>query len=469
MSRRIRLNPCDYLFWGQHKMNARRGEGGNVAFMLMDLEGELNSDWLKSALMAVYRAYPATMGRYGCTLFLGRPYWQSPGDVTFAAKSAAEKAFHFENLTSQQDWQETLAARSRVGNVFGWNINAGPLVRLELYALPGGKSRLIIRWPHMLMDAEGAQWFLSELNRLGSDTAETSPVGDRPAMTSARPTEISQTDDPVDPLRRYNFLQRWGLFFKGIGYQRTNSQWKLTNLPLAKPADGIEHRNIHRNWSAEDTLRMQAAAKASAPKGPLLYARHLAASVVRATHRLFLRQNVRTEAYLITLPIRVGSSSPETPLFDRRPLTGNYLVSPMICIPREEADDKRAIGESILKQLADYQARKGDLLQWTMMWAAALIHAWVYEAIFLLPLGGGKFSTGFSFYGEITPPVRRMGSASVVNLWGGGPNTNPPAFNPVFSRFDDRLNFTLTYTHPVVSEELAEAFMAMVDEEIFAP
>ncbi len=457
MSRRVRLNPCDFLFWGQHKMNARRGEGGNVAFMLMDLEGTIEPSWMKAAFGATLREYPVTLGRFGSTLILGRPYWEVPADIGAAAKAAADSAYRHEDLRSSADWSKALADRSAIGNTRDWPIKRGPLVRLEHYTLPENRTRLIIRWPHMLMDAEGAQWFLSELHRCG--TGEKS--------SAARPAAISHDDRAIDPLRDYGLLQRCGLFKRGSGYQRTNAQWKLANLPLPKAAGEIEHRNIHRNWSADETLRMQAAAKASAPKGPLLYARHLAASVVRAMHRIYLRENAYTEAYLITLPMRVGASSPADQLFKSRPLTGNYLISPMICIPSVAADDKRAIGEAILSQLSDYHAQRGDLLQWTMMWAASLIHAWVYEAIFLLPLGGGKFSTGFSFYGEIDPPVRQMGNAKVVNLWGGGPNTNPPALNPVFSRFGDRLNFTLTYTWPVVSDELAAAYMACIDEEIF--
>ncbi|MBK8269185.1 MAG: hypothetical protein IPK83_13110 [Planctomycetes bacterium] len=104
-----------------------------------------------------------------------------------------------------------------------------------------------------------------------------------------------------------------------------------------------------------------------------------------------------------------------------------------------------------------------------MMWAASLIHAWAYELIFALPFGGGRFVTGNSFYGEINPPVRRIGHATITNLWGGGPNTNPPALNPVFSRFGDRLNFTLTYTRPTISDATAVEYVRLIEAEMFAP
>lgn len=148
-------------------------------------------------------------------------------------------------------------------------------------------------------------------------------------------------------------------------------------------------------------------------------------------------------------------------------MNGNFLVSPMLCIPRRIVDDRCAIGELIANQLTDYHTRRGDLLQWTMMWAASLIHAWVYELVFALPFGGGLFASGNSFYGEINPPIRRIGNVTITNLWGGGPNTTPPGLNPVFSRFGDRLNLTLTYTRPAISDATASEYVKLIECEMF--
>ncbi len=466
MSRRVRLNPCDYLFWGQHRLNARKGEGGNVAYMLLDLDGELDPNWLQRAIAAVMRTHPATMGWFGSTLLLGRPHWRFPSDPA-DADTASRRALFFEDFRNQSNAADLLKARSAVGNVAEWDTRNGPLVRLELYVLPDQRSRLILRWPHALMDAEGAQWFLNELTRCEATAA--SRGSDEFSITSPLewPAGLAADAAAVDPLDHVGFLAKWGLFKKGIAYQGSHSKHRIHLLPAESKTGPIDHQAIHRNWSAEETARVQQVAKVHTPPGPALYARNLAACVVRAIHRLYTDRGIATDAYLITLPTRVGLGDDARRMFERRPMIGNYLVSPMLCIPHDAAEDRRAVGEVILAQLAEYQALRGDLLQWSMMWAASLIHAWVYELIFLLPLGSGRFASGFSFYGETDPPVRQIGPARVLNLWGGGPNTNPPALNPVFSRFDERLNFSLTYTRPAVSDVTAGAYVHLIESEMF--
>lgn len=456
MNRRIRLNPCDYLFRGQHRVTARKGAGGYVTYMMLDAEGDLDPGWLKQAFANVLAAHPVALGRFGCTLLTGRPMWIVSRDAASEALQSAQSAFHHENWERDADWQSKLEFASSIGNAAGWESLRAPLARLEHYSLPNRRHRVILRWPHPLMDADGAQWFLSELARCG-DGAEP------------RPSELSDDGEWVDPLRRRPFSDRVRLFIQGAGYQRTYNKAAAMLLPPDSTTGAPDHRVIHRVWAADEVKRIQEYAKRVTPPGPLLYARHLAACVLRAIHDLFLQKGVETGHYLITVPMRVGVSDPASDLFKSRPVAGNYLVAPIVCVPRDQMDDVAAVGRIIQEQLTDYLARRGDILQWTMMWAASLIHAWVYDIIFSLPFEGGRYATGFSYYGEIARPLRKLGGAKVVNLWGGGPNTTPPALNPTFSRFDDRLNLTLTYTMPAVSDATAADYVRLIERELFAP
>ncbi len=462
MNQRVQINPCDYLFWGQHRIAARRGETGNIAFMFMDLEGRLYPQSLKRALAAAMRAHPVTMAGFSITRLLGRPYWRLPRDLHAGLEDALEKAYFFEDLRDNRDWKSVLDRRCQSGTWRDLDVRRGPLVRLEHFSLPEERTRLCLRWPHMLMDAEGAQWFLRRLGEGGEGR-----IGESFSAVDPSCTSLAADHETVDPLAGHGFWARWALFRKGLTYQNRHNRYRIRTLPIDPAPRAPDHRVIHRNWSAAQTLEVQQAAKKAVPAGPALYARHLAAAIVRAIHTLYTERGVATEAYLFTMPFRVGSIDPQQPLFTRRPLPGNYLVSPMLCIPRERADDRAAIGGDILAQLADYQQRGGDLLQWSMLWAASHLHASLYKWIFLLPLGSGRFATGFSYYGEIVPPVRRIVGAKVLNLWGGGPNTTPPGWNPVFSRFGDRLNFTLTYSWPTVSDELAERYVGLIEEQVF--
>ncbi len=471
MNRRVQINPCDYLFWGQHRIAARKGETGNIAFMFMDLEGYLDPQCQKDALAAAMRAHPVTRAGFSVTPPLGRPCWRLPRDHHAGLEDAVEKAYSFEDLRDNRDWKSALARRCRSGTWPGLDLRRGPLVRLEHFSLPEKRTRLCLRWPHMLMDAEGSQWFLQELGRGFDSEARTTEkhrsFDPRPPSMAVASTSLAAEHEVVDPLSECGFLSRWRLFLQGTTYQKAHNRYRIRTLPLDLAHKSYEHRVIHRNWTPEETRAMHSAAKRLSPAGPARYARHLAVSIVSAVHRLYIERCIDTEAYLITMPQRVGFPRLDGPSSARRPLHGNYLVSPMLCVSRRRADDRNAVGEDILAQLTDYHRQGCDLMQWSMMWAASLLHAWAYELIFLLPFGSGRFATGFSFYGEIDPPVRCIGGARVLNLWGGGPNTTPPGWNPVFSRFHDRLNFTLTYTWPAVSDELAERYVGLIEEQVF--
>ena len=212
---------------------------------------------------------------------------------------------------------------------------------------------------------------------------------------------------------------------------------------------------------------MQAAAKQAVPAGPAPYARFLAASVMRALHRLHEENSVSTDAYMITLPMRVGASQPEARLVEKRPVPGNFLVTPVICCTPQQVADRRVLDEAVFDQVQDYLRQELDLAQWTLMRAASLIHAWFYPLIFKLSMGVNVLSSGFSYYGAIEQPVRSIAGATITNCWGGGPLPMPPGWNPVFSKFGDGLNLSLTYARPAISDELADRYLELIASEAF--
>src|SRR5262249_10351033 len=154
------------------------------------------------------------------------------------------------------------------------------------------------------------------------------------------------------------------------------------------------------------TQQVQDLARMLAPAGPARYARYLAACVLRALDHLFKENGVDSEAYLITMPVRVGMSQHDAALFEKRPIPGNYLVTPILCGHRERAADKLELGDDLLQQFQDFLRNEIDMVQWAMMWAASFIHKWGYRVIFKLPLDVVEFASGFSYYGEISQPIR---------------------------------------------------------------
>jgi len=437
---------------------------GNIAYMLLDLEGHIDPGVFREALARTLARHPTMMGTLRVSFPLGRPYWKIPADVDAEARRAATTAHQFEDFRSVPDWQNRIAKLYPSGECFRWNHRAGPQVRFEQYALPDGRTRLFFRWPHFLMDADGAQWFLAQLGRQRPEDMALGTPG-----FSDLPRPVAPDEQRIDVLKGLSFFSRIRMVRRGLSAQQNHGTLRIQQLVKTPAEPYAEHRVLYRHWNSEQTRQLQELAKRTTPAGPALYARYLGSCVIRALHMIFQENGVESEAYLVTMPVRVGMSQYDAGLFERRPVPGNYLVTPVLCGRRDLVDDRRALGEDLLRQFQEYLRNKVDLTQWAMMWAASTIHAWIYRMIFKLPLDIVEFGSGFSYYGEISEPIRSLCGARVLNAWGGGPTTTPPALNPVYSKFEDRLNLSLTYDHQVISDELAGRYLELIDQQMFEP
>jgi hypothetical protein len=456
--RRIPLNPCDNCIYGHHRWLSDRQRGGNIPFMMVDLVGHIEPSVLRSALAAVFLAHPATMGTLRTSPFRLRPFWQLPSVSNHAALQAAERAYIYDDLRTMDDSAARLDRLCNERYTPDWDLARGPQVRLEHYDLPGEETRLCLRWPHFLMDAEGAQGFLAELERQRQPDhcAESAPFPWQP------------DDRPVDVLSGTSALERLRLTRSGLFDQKSSVRGGVRPLTLADPNRFEGYQALHRCWEDVAFDRIRENAKRVTPFGPALYARHLAGAVIRALERIYREERIETSAYLITFPMRVRRPDLPDDVPFHRPLIGNYLVTPTLTIPRDQVGNESELGATILQQYQEFLARRGDAAQWALLQAASIVHAWAYPLIFRFPIASGTFSSGFSYYGEIESPLRGLAGAKVANIWGGGPTTTPPGWNPVFSRYGDRLNMSLTWTRPAITDDLAGRYASYIEEFLFA-
>jgi hypothetical protein len=463
LARRIPLNPCDYLYYTFHVVMEEQRQRANVAYMVMDAHGYTDPNRVRRALAAAMCRHPVTMSGIRLALTTGRPYWKTPSRPAELAPIAASQAFTFDDIRADPDWQQRLDSLCVARQDADWDLATGPQVRLEQYALPNNRTRFCLRWPHLVMDAEGAQWFLTQLSRC--DRADDSPsAGNEPL-----PKGLIPDDQPIPVLAGTSLFRRLKMFRQGFAFQGQYRHLKIRSL-IDTPLPPISsNRLLHRCWEAGEVQQIQANAKRLTPPGPALYARFLASCVLRSLNRIYNDAGKQTEAYLIPLPLSVLSAGRSSTEPMARPVPGNYLVSPILCATREAVEDRARLGADLLAQLLDYQKNKTHLIQWTMVWMAANMSARQYQWVIKRPIGFEAMASGFSYYGEISPPLRAVGGLTVTNLWGAGPVPVPPGWNPVFSRFGDRLNMSLTYSYPSISDELARRYVSLIDQESLHP
>ena len=453
--RRIRFNCSDYFFYSHDRMMRGQGEGPNIAFMSMDLDGHIDPNRMKRSIQDVFAAHPILMARLRISILSGRPFWRLPDDADDAAIAQCESSYSHDDFSDHSDGAERAEAlwQSRCGP--SWSLKAGPQMNVEQYTLPEKKTRVCIRWPHLLMDAEGAMLFLAELAQRSGDVGPDAPIDG-----------LHADDCLVDPLSGSSFFSRAKLAVAGLRGLPADKSLKVRTLFEAGRPDYEDQRCIHRAWSGERFAAMRAAAKQVVPPGSALYARFLAVCVVHALHRVFAERGVESDAYLITMPHSISAAPGDKA--HTRPMQGNYLVSPTLFGPKRLIGDRQSMAAELTRQLGEYGKANMNRKQWAISWAASFARAGFYQLLMRLPMGLEALSSGFSYYGGIRAPIDQICGASVQNLWGSGPLPTPPAWNPVFSRFGDNLNLGLTYSRPAISDTLANSFLQYIEEEMFA-
>ena len=413
--------------------------------MMMDIAGHLSLRKVRDALIAVMTDHPATTGTLRISLFRGRPYWHTTQHATEIDRAAA-RSHEYYDLRSSPNADTELERLCHEQFIPHWNFSLGPPIRLEHYALPGDRTRMCLRWPHAFMDAEGAQWLLSEIGAHGAAVKSM----------SLPPDHLS-----IDPLAGMGVFQRIRLM-RSAPQKPVRLSGQSGVLLATPPKTRVrQYGFLHRVWTPDDNARLTDLARRRTPPGPGIHARYLAASLIRALDRLYAMNKISTDVYRVPIPVRAADANAGV----QRPLPGNYLAAPAVSIPRTCVADWALLGETIAAQLERYVKSRANLADWAKLWLAAQLRPWQFERALDLPLGLPDFSTGFSYYGEIEPPLRKFLGCDVLNLWGCAPMAIPPGLNPAFSRFSDRLNFSLAWAEPHINPAWATMLSDFIEQE----
>lgn len=442
MKQRYRMNPCDCVFHGLDYYMRRRGFPGTATFMVIDADGPLEPARVRRALQRAMEAHPMAMGRAGVSRWRALPVWEWDG-------LPVGPQYTHTDLSKVADWTRVADERFHAGLARSPDSTTPPQVRLEHYQGPQAHQRLYFCWPHALMDAEGAQHFLAEINRLSTDPP------------SAAPATRVPDDRPIDVLARAGILRRIRLSLGGVGERSPRVRAQEYSLCGALPECRTDSRNychIVRRWPAERVAVMQAVARQTAPAGPALYTRHLAASVLRAVQRIHLEHGRRPARYDILLPMRL-------PGLTRRPLWGNYLVAASIVVAPEALDDRRALAAQLAAGYERYMAREGPLASWALQRITAQLRLSQYRRLIDWQTVAQPFLTGFSVYGEIDPPLREFVGARVTNLYGAAVISTPPGWNVAISRFGEHANLSIAWPEAAFPRAVVERYAALIEEE----
>ncbi len=444
MAKTYRLNPCDCLFAAFDDQVKRRGYRGSRMLLNWDLRGPLNSVRLAKGLQRAMEEYPWTAGTLTISRLRAWPYWRCKDLRPTPALTCYD-------LTQESDWPRKLEVLTEDFFNSGPNDGAPPQVRLAHFQGPDGRHRISMVYPHHLSDVEGAQHFLAEVNRLSADSP------------APKPSYLMEDHEPVDPLADHGVLQRLRMVMKLRGTappaHRLDGAALLDTLP-GRPVASRRERWIRRTWSPDRIERLRQNARKIAPPGPAMNSRYVAGCVLRAIWRIHEEHGRQLPYYATTFPVRVGGIT-------RRPVIGNFLVSATLLVDAERIADRRAVAEDIAGQFTAFSEERQDLWSWSLLWLTSQLRTWQYRAFVRTVFSARPFTSGYSFYGEIDPPIREFVGATVTDFWGIALISIPPGLNPLFCRFGDRINFMIVWPEGSFPEAVVRRYADLIEEEVF--
>jgi hypothetical protein len=444
MRRSRRLNPCDCGFHAFDYHMKRRGYPGATALLAMDIVGRLESADVVSALRRAMELHPTTAGAAAVSFWRRWPIWRH-------TRGPVQPDYLYEDLSGEADWVAAAEKLPQERLSLWWDTSQPPLVRLDHYRGPHGQHRLCLRWPHALMDAGGGQYFLAEMSRLGD------------SKPSQLPDHLLPDTELVDPLADFGPLGRARLLAQWV--RQRDPRVRVPNASLydrlpERTSESRRLRCLHRAWSAEMVERLRRNARRIAPSGPGLHSRFLAGCVLRAVHQMHREHGCALPVYHLVFPMGF-------PGLARRPIVGNYLMSPSFRVTADRIADKRALAEDIDRQLCKYLEQRSYLAEWALHRLTAQLRASQYRRLVEYHLRDQPVATGFAFIGEVDPPIRRFLGAEVTNLWAAGVFNIPPGWNPTFFRFRDRLNLGLAWPEGAFPAAVVQRYADLMEQEAF--
>ena len=146
----------------------RHGVAGNNCQIVLELAGTISPGALRERLAQLAKEFPILNARPGG---LVHPRWCVPCEAVPPAVRVHQHASGIE----EQLLNEPL------------DVAHGELARFDVIEIPGARTRLAFTWAHALMDAPGAEEFLS---LVGQALPPVSSLASAPACSPSQPKKL---------------------------------------------------------------------------------------------------------------------------------------------------------------------------------------------------------------------------------------------------------------------------------------
>ncbi len=447
----VALSAYDRLFLAGHEALQRRGLSGHLCFIWLELSGRVDRAALDAAYREASMRVPLVAAGIDYSLLTGRARWR------YSRVESDIAPIEFHDLAHGDAATEMRQVLMRA-----WREPQDPAEGRQLRLLcfeRDDRSTLVLRWPHYLMDLEGAQGFLLEMQQAAAHGTSGAANGRGHAThpndgVSVREKPLSY---PPDWSRRW--IRKW---IEGVRRHRTVARLNSRQLPERSIDPNATADFVIRQWSAAQTATIFDTGKRGCLPGPLLHTRHLLVATARGLDDVAADLDMTPgDHYLITLPMLRPRRAPRTKL------GCNDLVVATIVVKRDLLGDSTALHTSVLEQVDAYN-RGGDEATWVFMSYVGLLRKRHYEWMLRRKSMMARCSIGFTNFRADAWSSGFLGG-SVTNSYACGLPTIPPGVMLTFMRSGERLNLGTAFFPHVCAAQNVQRLLARIEHHLGLP
>jgi len=428
---KLPMRGCDYFVLGFDTLSRKAGQGGHRAHSILVLDHVPDVAKLRALLAKAAEYYPMLSAKLKRNFLFGIPYWVPseqpvvPELRLFSEEGSAGKLL----ALGGQNCKDIHSKMEEVINdpMPKSGRKAWPKARFTLFEGRDGTATLMFSWSHLMMDGVGAETFLQDLQRLGSDsTCEPLPQVD------------PVSEDEYSPLK-----ERWNTARPIVQFFRKLSEHSISCLGSAKPKKGTTRFLIHT--LTEEQTRVANARCASLCGGLINMPFYLACSM-RAHDRVFQQRGIEPPSHTCNVPVQRRKKGARGPIFQ------NHLTMFFGVLERAQMATIESATTSLLEQQARFlKERLGESLD-DLMHTMSVIPAGLYMRFVQMQMRGPFASFFHSHTGEFAAGMNEFLSAKVVNAYHVPGIATPPGTGIFCNEKNGRLVVTMCWHDGAVTK-----------------
>ena len=422
------LSGIDWIICTLDYMTKRAASSGNVSQIVLQLSGRLEADKINQLLFSYLSNYPIVNGFVKRAWNLA-PYWFIP-----KAFDPKKVDFNVSTAISEEDlWLKLTENTNQPFETKNKHLSFS-LVYLE------DKSYFAMKFDHKLLDARGAEGFLSRFNK------EVSSLAEAGKQDCLYPVNLDKWQEKFKSGQHVNRL-----------FISLRESEKMARLPV--PVGSNNSRFIYKTFSRDQSRNI--IEKADQKAGYLMTFPYLLGVSAKAMHQLFLKKGTQSNHYIIPVnfDIRHQGKVNDSLFF-------NHLSFAYFKLMTKQCSDINELFSSIKKQLYSQVSQRISyhIEQASLLMRIAPLS--LLSKLIKIPLRGELASYSFSYIADSGYSESSFIGVDVENIHHMPRVPILPGVGIFFTRFNGKINLIISYFQGVLFDQEAEDLVNALSEDL---